>query len=144
MELYQLNWDWIYVFIIFSFALFVSSVSFDMIAHWENKKQSDARILILGSGVFALALLLLTSSSNQLVVLMGLVLVVMILSGLICTDNRFETSTKPWELYLIAISSLIAILVAICMATYTVRGKLKGNQPKIDVSAYGKMRKMGS
>ena len=86
------------MFIIFSFALFVSTVSFDMIAHWENKKQSDTRILILGSGIFALALLLLTSASNQLVALMGLVLVVMILSGLICTDDRFETSTKPWEL----------------------------------------------
>lgn len=138
MELYELKWDWIYVFIIFSFALFVSTVSFDMIAHWENKKQSDTRILILGSGIFALALLLLTSASNQLVALMGLVLVVMILSGLICTDDRFETSTKPWELYLIAISSLVAVLVAVGMATYTIRGKLKA------MPVDGKMRKMGS
>lgn len=108
MELYKLEWNWIYVFIIFSFALFVSTVSFDMIANWDNKKTKDTRILLIGSAVFAFGILLLTSDS-KLTLLLTIILLTTVLSGLMAVDNRFETSKKPWELYVMAIVSLVTL-----------------------------------
>lgn len=146
MELYELKWDWIYVFIVFTFALFVSTVSFDMIAHWENKKQTDTRILIIGSGVFAFAVLLLTSTSNQLMLLITVVLLTMILSGLIATNDRFSTKTKPWELYLIAILSLATVLFTSGMAVFKAsKGDGRSIQDKqYEINRLMKMRKMGA
>lgn len=131
MELFNLEWNWKYVAIIFAFSLFVSVVSFDMIANWESKKLKDTRILLIGAGVFGLAVLLLTAHS-RLTVLLTVVLLTVVLAGLMAVDNRFDTSKKPWELYVMAIFSLIALIGSVMWVYYNTRaGKYvqeKGSQ----------------
>ena len=123
MELYQLEWNWIYVFIIFTYVLFVCTVSFDMIANWSDKKASDSRILLIGSGVFGLGVLLLTANS-RVTTLLSVVLFVTVFSGLIAADDRFGTTKKPWELYVMAIVSLVALLgITIWVYYNTAAGK---------------------
>ena len=109
MELYKLEWNWIYVLLIFSYVLFVCTVSFDMIANWTDKKVKDSRILLIGSGIFALGVLLLTTN-NRVSALLAVILLVTVLSGLMAVDNRFGTTKKPWELYVMAITSLVALV----------------------------------
>ena len=145
MELFNLEWDWKFVFIIFAFAAFVSGVSFDMIAHWEDKKLKDTRILLIGAGGFGLAILLLVAHS-RLTVLLTFVLLTVVLSGLMAVDNRFGTDKKPWELYVMAIFSLVALVGTALWAYYnTAAGRYvqeKGEELKSKVSEYRTKRRI--
>ena len=145
MELFNLEWDWKFVFIIFAFAAFVSGVSFDMITHWENKKIKDTRILLIGSGVFGLVILLFVAQS-RLTVLLTVVLLTVVLSGLMAVDNRFGSDKKPWELYVMAIFSLAALAGTTLWAYYnTSAGKYiqeKRGDLKSKVSEYRTRRRI--
>jgi len=145
MELFNLEWDWKFVAIIFAFAAFVSGVSFDMIANWEDKKIKDTRILLIGAGAFGLAVLLLAAHS-RLTVLLTVVLLTVVLSGLMAVDNRFGTDKKPWELYVMAIFSLAALLGTTLWAYYnTSAGKYiqeKSGDLKSKVSEYRTKRRI--
>jgi len=109
MPLYELKWNWFYVTIVSIVALFIIGMTSDMIGHWEDKKISDARALILGTGIFGLILLLFTVDF-KITILFGLILANTILAGLMAVDDRFTTSDKPWELY-VMLSLSVTILI---------------------------------
>lgn len=117
MELLELNWDWKYVVIIMAFSAFVAGVSFDMIVNWSDKKLEDTRILLIGAAGFGLAVLSLTTNM-KITVLLGVILLTVTLAGLMAVDNRFGTTEKPWELYVIAIASLTAFLGSLVWVYY--------------------------
>ena len=139
MELYNLEWDWKYVAIIFAFAAFVTGISFDMIVNWESKQIKDTRILLIGAGAFGLAILLMTAHS-RLTVLLTVVLLTVVLSGLMAVDNRFGSGKKPWELYVMAIFSLTALVGSALWAYYnTAAGRYvqeKGGELKDKIEDY--------
>jgi len=117
MPLVELEWDWVYVTIISIVAIFVIAMTSDMIANWKDKKISDVRALILGTGIFGIILLLLTVDF-KITVLIGLILANTILASLMAADNRFTTSDKPWELYVMLLFSLAILIFSIGWVYY--------------------------
>lgn len=140
----ELEWNTTYVVILFIFTLFVSTICFDMIANWEHKKVEDTRLLLLGAGGFALAILLF--SNAKVALLAGVAIAVTVLAGLMAVDNRFETSKEPWELYLMAIISLLALVGTLIYMYYnTNAGKYvqkKGSEIKSGLEKIREKRRM--
>lgn len=108
----ELEKNWKFVAVIFVIALFACVVSFDMITHWNTKGREDARILILGTGVFGLLVLGMSSKNIPTFLVKLLILGILILAGLLGTRDKFATGSKPWELYMIAYGSLAILLVS--------------------------------
>ena len=140
----ELEWNTTYVVILFIFTLFVSTICFDMIANWEHKKVEDTRLLLLGAGGFALAVLVFTNAKVAL--LAGVAISVTVLAGLMAVNNRFETTKEPWELYFMAILSLVALVGTLIYMYYnTSAGKYvqkKGSEIKSGLEKIREKRRL--
>ena len=117
MPLVEFQWDWKLVLALFILVLFITVVSFEMIAEWDKKKRSDLKLLLLGVGLYGLVLVGI-SSSIQVTLLASMIILPLLLLGLLAAENDFDTSKKPWELYFIAISSLLLLGGTVTWAMY--------------------------
>ena len=131
--LINLRWGWEFVAILAVLALFVCVVSFDMIANWKEKSMKDLNILILGTGIYGIILIMLTS--NQTVtVLNTLIYVILIVSGYIAVTVEHDPNNKPWQLWFIAFATLAVFIGSlIWVYFYTEKGKFirkKGGEYK--------------
>jgi hypothetical protein len=117
MELIELKWNWKFVAIMFALAAFVCGVSFDMIANWDTKKREDLRLLLIGTAGFGVAVHLF-ATNHRITLLGSVVLIILFVVGWLGTSKDLDTSSKPPELYVIAIVSLVAAVSALVWAYF--------------------------
>ena len=145
MELIKFEWDWKFVLTLFTFVLFTTIVSFEMIAEWEKKKTTDLKTLIIGSAIFG-GVLITISARKQVAVLSLVVIITLSLAGLLASEEELDNGKKPWELYFIAIVSLFSLFGTIAWALYnTDKGQaVRDTASKAYVSLKQKKRKQPS
>ena len=135
MNRVQLDWGWRFAALMFVLAALVAGFSFDMIAHWNNKRREDLRIMLLVLGCFGIAVLFFTVDL-KLLVFNSILIAVLVISGWLASEENFaeKGTSKPWELYFIAILSLVALVGSVVWAYfYSKTGKYirkKGKQAK--------------
>ena len=145
MELIHLGWGWELVTLLAILAIFISTVSFDMIANWEKRKRKDINVLLIGVSLYLLVILLITTK-NDISLFAGIGLVTLAVAGHIASTDEFNSDKRPWELWVMAFVSLVGLIGAIIWTYYyTKAGKYvrqKGGELKQKVKDKMAKRRM--
>lgn len=144
MKRLQLEWGWKFATLMFILTIVICGFSFDMIAHWDTKKKrrEDLKIMLLVIGIYGIIVLFFTVDF-QLVVFNTVLIAVLVISGWLASEPTFNDpgKSKPWELYFIAIVSLLVLIGSVVWAYfYTKGGKYLRKKGKHAKDKYRELR----
>lgn len=111
-SLIQIDANWKFILAVFVLTLFVAIFSFDMMAHWDDKKREDTRILLIGVSVFAFLVLATNFYNAKTLVIHLSIVTAFLLVGLMASQEDFKKD-KPIELYILAYGSLTVLVLSL-------------------------------
>ena len=130
MKLIKLGFGWKLVLVVTILVIFILGVTIDIITNWTKKPETNTQLLLIGSGLYTMLVIGLTShGAITLVSFLGIITMMTCGSASSSLYNRsFKHDSDshtilelPWQFYFILAISITMLILAVVWSIYNRR-----------------------